>query len=119
LQEQGLVHIQGWVTPAQTRLIKKNMAGEIYTGKQLVTSNRPVNLEQFAKRIQEVAETVQPGKRRGLAVGRFTVAGKGKGRSLVFIAAVWCELRNDPLCAGMSLELSISTTPLPSAIASR
>jgi hypothetical protein len=94
------------VTPAQAKLIKKIMAGEIYTGKQLVTSNRPVKLEAFARRVQEAAEAVLPSKRRGLAVGRFSVgaSGKGKSRSLVFIAAVWRELQNDPLCAGMSLD---------------
>jgi hypothetical protein len=43
LREHGLVHFQGWVTPAQARIIQKIMAGEIYTGKQVVTSNRPVN----------------------------------------------------------------------------
>jgi hypothetical protein len=106
LQRQGLVHIQGWVTQAQAKLIKKIIAGEIRSGKQLVTSNRTVKLEPFAKRVQETAETVQPGKRRGLAVGRFSVgsSGKGKRRSLVFIAAVWRELRSDPLYAGMSLD---------------
>jgi hypothetical protein len=106
LQRQGLVHIQGWVTPAQAKLIKKIMAGEIRSGKQMVTSNQLVNLEAFARRVQEAAEAVLPGKRRGLAVGRFSVgsAGKSKSRFLVFIAAVWRELRNDPLCVGMSLD---------------
>jgi hypothetical protein len=32
LQEQGLLHIQGWVTPAKAKLIKKIMAGEIRSG---------------------------------------------------------------------------------------
>jgi len=82
------------------------MAGEIRSAKQMVTSNRSLNLKAFAKRVQEVAKAVLPGKRRGLALGRFSVgsSGKGKSRSLVFIAAVWRELRNDPLCAGMSPE---------------
>jgi hypothetical protein len=65
LHKQGLVHIQGWVTPGQAKLILKFMAGEIYTGTQRVTSNQPVNLEQFAKRVQEAAKAVQPGKRQG------------------------------------------------------
>jgi hypothetical protein len=106
LQRQGLAHIQCWVTPSRAKLIKKIMAGEIYTGKRMVTSNRLVNLEAFAKRVQEAAEAVLPGKRRGLAVGRFAVGGVGKSRkrSWVFISAVWRELRNDPLCVGMSLD---------------
>jgi hypothetical protein len=41
LRTQDLVHIQGWVTPAQAKIIQKIMAGEIYTGKQQVTSNLP------------------------------------------------------------------------------
>ena len=53
LQKQGLVHIQGWVTPTQAKLIKKIMAGEIRSGKQLITSNRPVNLETFAKDLSQ------------------------------------------------------------------
>jgi hypothetical protein len=32
LHKQGLVHIQGWVTPMQAKLIQKFMAGEIYAG---------------------------------------------------------------------------------------
>jgi hypothetical protein len=82
------------------------MAGEIYTGKQLVTSNRTVSLKQFSKRVQEAVKAVPPGKHQGLVVGRFSVgsAGKGKRRSLVFIAAVWRGACIDPLYAGMSLE---------------
>jgi hypothetical protein len=47
-----------------------------------------------------------PGKRGGLAVGRFAVgsSGESSSRFWVFIAAVWPELRNDPLCVEMSLE---------------
>jgi len=56
LTPRGLVHIQGWVTPVQAKFIKKIMASETYTGKQLVTSNRLLNLEQFAKRVQEAAK---------------------------------------------------------------
>jgi hypothetical protein len=37
LQRQGLMHIQGWVTPGQARLIKKIMAGEIRTGKRVIS----------------------------------------------------------------------------------
>lgn len=38
------------MTPAQAKLIKKIMAGEIRSGKQVVTSNRSVNLAAFAMR---------------------------------------------------------------------